>query len=167
MRLETFRLRALARRWSTGLLGFALAGLGAAPAHAAQAPAAGQKQLSHFVGQYCLKCHDKATEKGDREFESFKFPLGTEAALIDAKDIIDQLTLREMPPHKEPQPSDEERLAIIRVLREGIADARGRLGDSAGRTVMRRLSNREYENTLATLFGRRVDTLGLTADFPK
>jgi hypothetical protein len=33
--------------------------------------------------------------------------------------------------------------------------------------VLRRLSNREYENTLATLFGRRVDTLGLTADFPK
>jgi hypothetical protein len=32
---------------------------------------------------------------------------------------------------------------------------------------MRRLSNREYENTLATLFDRRVDTLGLTADFPK
>jgi hypothetical protein len=38
---------------------------------------------------------------------------------------------------------------------------------TAARTVMRRLSNREYENTLATLFGRRVDTLGLTADFPK
>jgi hypothetical protein len=32
---------------------------------------------------------------------------------------------------------------------------------------MRRLTSREYENTLATLFGRRVDTLGLTADFPK
>ncbi|HEY1109034.1 MAG TPA: c-type cytochrome domain-containing protein, partial [Opitutaceae bacterium] len=92
---------------------------------------AGQKQLSHFVGTYCLKCHDKATEKGDREFESFKFPLGSEAALIDAKDIIDQLTLREMPPHKEPQPSDEERLAIIRVLREGIAEARGKLEGSA------------------------------------
>ena len=32
---------------------------------------------------------------------------------------------------------------------------------------MRRLSSREYENTLTVLFGRRVDTLGLTADFPK
>ena len=32
---------------------------------------------------------------------------------------------------------------------------------------MRRLSNREYENTLEVLFNRRVDTLGLTADFPK
>ncbi len=134
--------------------------------HAAEAPA--QKAVSHFVGKYCLKCHDKETEKGDREFETFKLPLGTEADLIAAKDIVDQLTLREMPPRKaEAHPSDDERLAVIRTLREGIAAARGKIESTAARTVLRRLSNREYENTLATLFGRRVDTLGLTADFPK
>lgn len=32
---------------------------------------------------------------------------------------------------------------------------------------MRRLSTREYETTLETLFGRRIDTLGLTEGFPK
>ncbi|MBM3853460.1 MAG: DUF1592 domain-containing protein [Verrucomicrobia bacterium] len=146
-------------RW----LGFALL---AALSPAAETP--GQKALSQFVGKYCLKCHDVATQKGDREFESFKLPLTQEAELITAKDIVDQLTLREMPPSKaEAHPTDDERLAIIRVLREGIASARGRIASTAGRTVLRRLSNREYENTLAALFGRRVDTLGLTADFPK
>ena len=138
---------------------------------AAAAPAAesaGQKVLAPFLDHYCLKCHDTETQKGDREFDRFKLPLTNIAALITAKDIVDQLTLREMPPAKEKaQPSDDERLAVIRVLRESIAGARGRIGSNAGRTVMRRLSNREYENTLATLFGRRVDTLGLTADFPK
>lgn len=153
--------------WRFGLdrivLGFALL---ASSAHGAAAPA--PKVLSQFVGKYCLKCHDKETEKGDREFESFKLPLATEAELITAKDIVDQLTLREMPPGKaEHHPTDDERLAVIRTLREGIAAARGKIESTAGRTVMRRLSNREYENTLATLFGRRVDTLGLTADFPK
>ncbi|MBI4625927.1 MAG: DUF1592 domain-containing protein, partial [Verrucomicrobia bacterium] len=138
----------------------------AAAAQAAESP--GQKVLSQFVGKYCLKCHDKETEKGDREFESFKLPLAKEAGLITAKDIIDQLTLGEMPPAKaEHHPTDDERLAVIRALREGIASARGKIESTAARTVMRRLSNREYENTLATLFGRRVDTLGLTADFPK
>ncbi|MEO7412929.1 MAG: DUF1592 domain-containing protein [Opitutaceae bacterium] len=137
---------------------------------AAVAPAAessGQKVLSHFVGKYCLECHDTETQKGDREFESFKFPLTTQAALITAKDIVDQLTLGEMPPAKAAQPTDNERLAAIRALREGIASARGRVESTGARTVMRRLSNREYENTIAALFGRRVDTLGLTADFPK
>ncbi len=137
-----------------------------AAAPAADSPA--HKSVSQFVGKYCLKCHDKETEKGDREFETFRLPLAKEADLIVAKDIIDQLTLREMPPKKaEAHPSDDERLAIIRFLREGIASARGKIESTAARTALRRLSNREYENTLATLFGRRVDTLGLTADFPK
>ena len=147
--------------------GWLVAGLAlvAAGAPAAQLPA--PKAIAGFLDQYCLKCHDQATEKGDREFETFKLPLGTEAELIAAKDIVDQLTLREMPPAKEKQPADDERLAVIRALREGIAAARGKIESTAARTVMRRLSNREYETTLATLFGRRVDTLGLTADFPK
>lgn len=106
-------------------------------------------------------------QKGDREFETFSLPLKSVADLISAKDIIDQITLKEMPPKKADQPSDEERLAVLRALREGVVAARTKLDSSGSRTVMRRLSSREYENTLATLFGRRVDTLGLTADFPK
>ena len=128
----------------------------------------GQKTFSEFADKYCLSCHDADTRKGDREFESFKLPLGTPAELITAKDIIDELTLREMPPKKaSAQPTDDERLAVIRALRDGIQAARGKIESSTAHTVMRRLSNREYETTMATLFGRRVDTLGLTADFPK
>ncbi len=123
--------------------------------------------LSRFVGKYCLKCHDAETRKADHDFTALRLPLATEGDLITAKDIIDQLTLREMPPAKETQPTDEERLTAIRELRGGIAAARGKLAGTGARTVIRRLSNREYENTLATLFDRRVDTLGLTTDFPK
>ena len=148
------------------LLGCVILALAAGSLRAAES--AESKALSHFVGTYCLKCHDDETQKGDRTFASFKLPLATEADLIDAKDVIDQLTLGEMPPHKaERHPTDDEMLAVVRLLREGIATTRGKIESTAARTVMRRLSNREYENTLATLFGRRVDTLGLTADFPK
>ncbi|MCB1210356.1 MAG: DUF1587 domain-containing protein, partial [Verrucomicrobiales bacterium] len=125
------------------------------------------KVVSEFLGKYCLECHDSDLEKGDREFETFKLPLGTEMDLIAAKEIIDQVTLREMPPKKADQPSDGERLALLQALRSGVESARGKIAGMEANTVMRRLSNREYEATLATLFGRRVDTLGLTADFPK
>jgi hypothetical protein len=131
---------------------------------AAEAPA---KQVEQFLNRYCLECHDAATHKGDRSFDKFTLPLKTLPAAIEARDIIDQLTLREMPPKKADQPSDDERLAMIRTLRDGTAAAQASLQSSGSRTVLRRLSNREYENTLATLFGRRIDTLGLTADFPK
>ena len=131
---------------------------------AAEEPA---KQVEKFLNRYCLECHDAATNKGDRSFEKFTLPLKTLPAAIEARDIIDQLTLREMPPKKAAQPGDDERLAMIRTLRDGTAAAQASLQSTGARTVLRRLSNREYENTLATLFGRRVDTLGLTADFPK
>lgn len=126
-----------------------------------------QKKVTAFLDKYCLECHDRDVQKGEREFETFALPLKKEADLISAKEIVDQVTLREMPPKKADQPSDEERLALLQALRGGMADARGRIESSGGRTVIRRLSNREYENTMASLFDRRVDTLGLTADFPK
>jgi hypothetical protein len=120
-----------------------------------------------FLTKYCLDCHDSDSQKGDRSFEDFRLPLPSVAAIIEARDIIDQITLREMPPKKAEQPSDDERLAVLRALRDGTKAAHLRFQSSGGRTVMRRLSSREYENTLAVLFGRRVDTLGLTAGFPK
>eukprot|EP01031_Cornospumella_fuschlensis_P002419 gene2419-3027_t len=46
-------------------------------ASAAESPA--QKALTPFLDQYCLKCHDTVTQKGDREFESFTLPLTKEA----------------------------------------------------------------------------------------
>jgi len=123
--------------------------------------------IADFLDFHCIDCHDQATEKGEREFESLSFPLASVQDLITAQEIVDQVTLKEMPPDEEDQPEDEERLALVRALRGEIAAARGRLESTGGRTVMRRLSNREYENTLEALFGRRVDTLGLTADFPQ
>ncbi|WP_343203739.1 DUF1592 domain-containing protein [Brevifollis gellanilyticus] len=123
--------------------------------------------VQQFLGKYCLECHDADTQKGDRAFDKFVLPLKAVPDLIEAKDIIDQITLKEMPPKKADQPTEEERLAVLRALREATVAARGLIESTGSRTVMRRLSSREYENTLATLFGRRVDTLGLTADFPK
>ena len=131
---------------------------------AAETPA---KQVEQFLSRYCLECHAADVQKGDRSFDKFTLPLKTLPEVIEARDIIDQLTLREMPPKKADQPTDEERLAAIRALRAATASAQASLQSTGSRTVLRRLSNREYENTLATLFGRRVDTLGLTADFPK
>ncbi|MFM2176343.1 MAG: hypothetical protein RL015_441 [Verrucomicrobiota bacterium] len=148
-------------RGARGLLCFAFA---ATLTHAADAP---PKIVQQFLGKYCLECHDADVQKGDRAFDKFALPLKATADLIEARDIIDQLTLKEMPPKKADQPNDEERLAMIRALRDGTVAAYGKLESTGSRTVMRRLSSREYENTLAALFGRRVDTLGLTADFPK
>ena len=125
--------------------------LAAGSLRAAEEPS---KVVDKFLSRYCLECHDADVHKGDRSFDQFKLPLKSLPAVIEARDIIDQLTLREMPPKKAEQPSDEERLAVIRALRDGTAAAQASLQSTGSRTVLRRLSNREYENTLETLFGR-------------
>jgi hypothetical protein len=123
--------------------------------------------VADFLNSYCLSCHDSGTAEGEREFETFGLPLQTELQLIAADEIIDQVTLKQMPPLDAEQPTDEERLAVVESLRTSIREARDQIHSSDARTVLRRLSHREYENTLAVLLDRRVDTLGLTADFPK
>lgn len=120
-----------------------------------------------FIKQYCIQCHDAGSAEGERELESFYLPIASVDQLITADEIVDQVTLKLMPPEGEDQPTDDERVALVTQLRESIAQARGKITSTGGRTVMRRLTNREYEVTLATLFDRRIDTLGLTADFPK
>ena len=60
--------------------------------HAAEAPA---KQVEKFLSRYCAECHDAATHKGDRSFDKFTLPLKTLPAVIEAREIIDQLTLRD------------------------------------------------------------------------
>ncbi len=120
-----------------------------------------------FIANYCIDCHSRDAAEGEREFDSFALPLLSVQQLIAADEIIDQVTLKSMPPEEADQPTDEERLAVVKELRESIASARDKIQSTGSRTVMRRLSNREYEVTLAALFNRRVDTLGLTADFPK
>ncbi|QDT04887.1 hypothetical protein K227x_32840 [Rubripirellula lacrimiformis] len=124
-------------------------------------------RVTQFLTRYCVDCHSADTAEGEREFDSFALPIQTQDQLITADEVIDQVTLKLMPPQDAEQPTDEDRLALVSDLRSGIELARDQFRSTGGRTVMRRLSNREYETTLATLFGRRVDTLGLTADFPK
>ena len=149
-------------RWiaSSSAMVLALAG------HAADKPTP-QKLVNEFLGNYCSECHDANVHKGDRNFDAFALPLKTTNDLIDARDIIDQLTLKEMPPKKADQPTADERLAMIRALRDASSTAFRKMESTGSHTALRRLSSREYENTLAVLFGRRVDTLGLTGDFPK
>ena len=94
--------------------------LAVAPMQAAEAPT---KSVEQFLGRYCSECHDADAHKGDRVFDKFALPLKTLPKVIEAREIIDQLTLRDMPPKKATQPTDDERLMAIRALRDGTAAA--------------------------------------------
>ena len=99
--------------------------------------------VREFLGKYCLDCHNTDSAEGERDFESLQFPLSTQEHLILADEIIDQVTLKEMPPPDNEQPTDNERLTVLNTLRKSIVLSRERFSGTGGRTVMRRLSLRE------------------------
>ncbi|MCH9654209.1 MAG: DUF1592 domain-containing protein [Planctomycetes bacterium] len=165
--MNTQFIKTLGMRAFRAVCGFAICVSILQPCSAEKTQHKDNPAVTKLLGKYCLQCHDIETADGEREFESFSLPIKSKQQLLSADAIIDQVTLRKMPPEDADQPTDKERLLLVGALRNSIQEARSRFESTGSRTIMRRLSNREYENTLATLFGRRVDTLGLTADFPK
>ena len=120
-----------------------------------------------FLKDYCIDCHGAEKQKGDRRFDELSFPLKDKAAAIDAQDIIDQLTLGDMPPKKAAQPADAQRTAMIDQLTQMVADARESLQTTGAQTVLRRLNRREYLNTIGDLFAMDMTSFDPTAKFPR
>jgi len=90
---ETIRLRAF-----RAVCGFAICVFVLLPCSAEETQHKHNPVVSKLLGKFCLECHDVATADGEREFESFSLPIKTEQQLITADGIIDQVTLRKMPP---------------------------------------------------------------------
>lgn len=122
---------------------------------------------THFLNTYCLECHDDSVQKGDRRFDELTFPITDIHGAIDTQEIIDQLTLGDMPPKKADQPTDEERAAMIEALTGSVAQARDSLRSTGAQTVLRRLNEREYLNTVEDLLGRTLIGLDPTSKFPR
>jgi len=117
-----------------------------------------------FFENYCLDCHDAATEKGKVNLEDLSFDLGTLQTAELWQKVLNTINSGEMPPEKKPQPTDAEKSAFLEDLSAQIVTARKVLSDTGGVTTMRRLNRREYENTLRELLGVEVDAKDLPAD---
>ena len=51
-----------------------------------------------FVRTYCVECHGPEAQKAERRFDQLALPADSTDALVDLQDMIDQLTLGDMPP---------------------------------------------------------------------
>ncbi len=120
-----------------------------------------------FLKTYCLDCHGPQQQKGDRRFDAFDPHSTTEDTLIDLQDILDQLTLGEMPPKKSKQPSTEERQAQIEWLTQRIQTIHTQRTSTGRQSVLRRLNRREYLNTIRDLFGINMSMFDPTTKFPR
>ena len=119
-----------------------------------------------FVSQYCTQCHGEEKQKADRRFDMLSLSIEDFREQEMWQEIVDQLNLGEMPPEDEAQPSEAERLAVIEMITNGIAEAREKFSGISSHTVLRRLNKFEYTNTISDLLGLNTESWNPATDFP-
>ena len=137
---------ALKNRFCSCLAVFLLAGAFSA---LAQIPG----DLNQFLNQHCLDCHDSDVSKGSLNFESLDFNLRGSAEFATWKRIYERIEADEMPPKKKARPEHTQKEAFLSTLKARLHAADLGAKKELGRVNVRRLTRREYENTIHDLLG--------------
>jgi len=110
-----------------------------------------------FLDAYCMDCHDADTEKGEVNLEALSFQIETIEQAETWQSVLNVLNSGEMPPKKKKQPEQAEKADFLDDLALTMVTARKVLGDSGGKITMRRLNKRDYQNTIESLLGVKLD----------
>ncbi|MCM8531714.1 MAG: DUF1592 domain-containing protein [Lentisphaeraceae bacterium] len=104
-----------------------------------------------FLDEYCIRCHGEKKQKGDRRYDMISSDFSNRESAFLWQDMLDQLHLGEMPP-KKPFPTSEKQEEIVAWITTKMDKIREEKLASKTGTVMRRLSHKEFSNTLYDLF---------------
>ncbi len=117
-----------------------------------------------LLTEYCLSCHSTERRKGDVDLERFGSLAGLAKEPRLWQLVSEKVRSGEMPPASKPQPTAEQRAALVASIESELdAIAREHDGDP-GPVVLRRLSNAEYTCTVRDLTG--VESLDPAGEFP-
>ena len=120
-------------------------------------------KVKPFFDQHCISCHGPDKEKGSLRVDLLVADLNDHYSLDHLQNIIDELTTQNMPPEDEPQPDPEEVVEVMNVLTEILNAAKG-TGNAGGGKPVRRLTRREFINTVWDQLGVHVSEEGLPED---
>lgn len=122
---------------------------------------------TEFLQEYCVACHGGDEPAGERSFEQLGEGIDGDDTAIDYRDILDQLNLGAMPPEDEQQPTISERQRVVELLSERLKAYQSQLAATTNETVLRRLSAREYRNTIRDLLALNTTMFDPTVKFPR
>lgn len=124
-----------------------------------------EERILPLLAKYCIKCHDAQKKKGELDLTSYRSSEQVVAGLEVWQKAIERVNAFEMPPEKSPQPSHDEKAAIIRwfgKIPKGKLDCNQIATDRTqrfyrGYVMSRRLNRTEYANSVRDLFGVDLD----------
>ncbi len=112
-----------------------------------------KEKLQPFLKAYCMDCHGDDVQEGQVRLDQVSWKIDNNDIAQRWQDILDQLNGGDMPPTEAVQPSGDEVAVVLERLTKTLVKVRRRLTDNGGEIRMRRLNQREYSNTIRSLFG--------------
>ena len=117
----------------------------------------GAEPCEAFLEKHCLRCHGPKKEEGDIRIDrlSRDFKAGRDSH--HWAEALDKLNSGEMPPKKEPQPTQAEISTFVTNLDARLKEGRAARMAARPAVAHSRLSRKEYQNTVYDLLGVRYD----------
>ena len=107
-----------------------------------------------LMQQFCLPCHSAKQPAGGVNLSTLADANGLQKDPTLGRRVLAQIRDRAMPPQNAPQPNDTQRKQMTDWLTNGLTAANATNAPrNPGRTLIRRLSRTEYNNTVRDLFG--------------
>jgi Protein of unknown function (DUF1592)/Protein of unknown function (DUF1588)/Protein of unknown function (DUF1587)/Protein of unknown function (DUF1585)/Protein of unknown function (DUF1595)/Cytochrome C oxidase, cbb3-type, subunit III len=120
-------------------------------------------RVEAFTNKYCLSCHNSKQHKGDLDLSRYGRDQDVAGDFRRWHEVIEFVRKGQMPPAGKPQPTLEERDALVNGIEAILlVEAKKQAGDP-GFVPPRRLSNTEYDLSVRDLTGV---TIRATAEFP-
>lgn len=113
--------------------------------------------FERFLEKHCIRCHGPQKAEGDIRFDQLSREFKAGADTHHWAEALDKVNSGEMPPKKEPQPTQSEISEFVTSLDARLKE--GRAARMAARPAVAhyRLSRKEYQNTVYDLLGVRYD----------
>jgi len=129
----------------------------ARPAAGAAAPASSPRRL---VDRYCVTCHNERLKTADLRLDRLDVDNPGADAEVWEK-VVRKVHTGTMPPSNAPQPSQDDRRALLTWLETSL-DAASAARPNPGRTdTLRRLNRTEYQNAIRDLLALDIDAASL------
>lgn len=107
--------------------------------------------VTAFLQTHCVRCHGDEVAEGELNLASLKPDFSSGESTQKWVEVLDRVNLGEMPPEDEPPPSEEELGKLVDWISHQLRSIQAASEGTGGRVLLRRLTRREYANTVRDL----------------
>ncbi|MEK6703012.1 MAG: DUF1592 domain-containing protein [Planctomycetota bacterium] len=125
------------------------------------------QDVTPILAKYCLGCHSGEDAPNDVRLDQLTSVREALTGKLDVRLIKEMVGAASMPPKREPQPTEHERLVITQWCDSMLGYVPTDAPIDPGWFTIHRLNRTEYRNTLRDLLGIDPKVVDLTAKLPR